>query len=1054
LDWSKFTKSNPCPICSKTQCTFSPDGCIVFCRRVELGAFKEGNGGYLHKIKDHQPSGNIPPVTRKPRKQKSGAETLDAVYRAFLYELVLSPEHLAQLKSNKRQMSDAQITRRMYRTLPGTGRAKVCRILSQQFTQSELLSVPGFYISNKGRYGEYLTFAGTEGLLCPFRDKEDRIVGLQIRPDDSSGSKYTWFSCGQNHKEGVGIGGEKGLPAHVSIPFEQRDSRVFVTEGPIKADIASDILGAVVIAVPGIHSWKACRLLETVRDLEANEVVIAYDSEDNEPTRREERKVATALQIAGNTVYLAKWNGEKGKGIDDLLLGGGRPTFDRWEYRSSGDAKRRTGRKRVIEIPAVAVSKTKDVEPFSIDHIRGVNYREFESVLANPKPSVTILGSSTGTGKTTAVFNALKAKRDDGWLGLRVIFAVDTRQQIEEILSDHPWVKENSTVLVGRNKENCIPEMLHTINKFGTARQNVSRNICSECPMRDYPCVYFDDHKKARSASLVIATKSAIFNNPNLLKGFDVVIVDEEIIPSLLELNLSIKLDDILIWLSRMNALNEDDENLYADSNPYKVLSGLLQDVVLKGSGNLEEWEWQSLMSLLKKNNDIELSSVLAKCTLDDQLFEKPFSDKDGKRVVPLRLMKDLIREMKGEIDRPEGADTRLWLTPEGIKVCLVKTEIVEVLRRRALINLDATPSPILDTIFPNAKPISMKAYTEIEITQIKDRLLTSRSLERPETFALVNTTIERLTKNAAFPVIFSHKAYNPNAGDGGWSLSNQAASFGHFGLDHRATNRPEFMKADVFVIVGHYAHPPSAIRAQVQAIRHSQDGNEIGSMRFPMAYEYTEAGKGWAREVPVDSDPLTQRIIEHQIRADIIQTIGRARASLRYGEAPLQVYILSAYPLAGVKPKRLCDLKDLSGISDARTPPQQANIKRSEDATARILEAVNLLERSGKPVTESAIRKESGVRRDAVKRFFMDGGYGGNHINTESCSSDVPPAHIEADELNETIIDDPSSFAEILAGIEVMRRNGESSIGVFDALLSQSLPTERKSHQETESSL
>src|SRR5262249_15702721 len=69
----------------------------------------------------------------------------------------------------QRGLSDAEIDRRGYRSLPVRGRACLARDLRERFGDT-LLSVPGFIIKQGKEGRAYLTIAGAAGLLIPVPD--------------------------------------------------------------------------------------------------------------------------------------------------------------------------------------------------------------------------------------------------------------------------------------------------------------------------------------------------------------------------------------------------------------------------------------------------------------------------------------------------------------------------------------------------------------------------------------------------------------------------------------------------------------------------------------------------------------------------------------------------------------------------------------------------------------------------------------------------------------------------------------------------------------------
>lgn len=55
-EWTRYTRGNPCPICGKDRCMVDPDREVVLCWRVSDGAFQPAEEGFLHRIKERDPS--------------------------------------------------------------------------------------------------------------------------------------------------------------------------------------------------------------------------------------------------------------------------------------------------------------------------------------------------------------------------------------------------------------------------------------------------------------------------------------------------------------------------------------------------------------------------------------------------------------------------------------------------------------------------------------------------------------------------------------------------------------------------------------------------------------------------------------------------------------------------------------------------------------------------------------------------------------------------------------------------------------------------------------
>ncbi|OPX89445.1 MAG: hypothetical protein A4E53_01522 [Pelotomaculum sp. PtaB.Bin104] len=229
----------------------------------------------------------------------------NGTYNQFLKVLSLNQEHKNDLL--RRGFTELQISNNLYKSIPQDSkfRWKVTRYLTEKgFT---LEGVPGFFTRN-GKFGTFWDFVNPPGYLIPVRDVHGRIQALQIKVDDG---KYIWFSS-----HGMPNGTTSNAPAH----YTGGKGRVWVTEGPLKADVASTFLSAPFIGVPGIGSWKeADTILES---LGGKELIVAFDSDyrTNPNVAKALRDFITNLKSKGYLPQNATWPASYGKGIDDALL--------------------------------------------------------------------------------------------------------------------------------------------------------------------------------------------------------------------------------------------------------------------------------------------------------------------------------------------------------------------------------------------------------------------------------------------------------------------------------------------------------------------------------------------------------------------------------------------------------------------------------------------------------------------------------------------------------------------------------------------------------------
>jgi len=340
------TRHAPCPICKRPDwCEIHTQSGAIHCMRTE-SAHKSTyrGGGWWHNLP--QPDEKTGRVVWSPedfaapgedtRPPGADAPTKHAVYTALLALCPLSTKHRADLTGPTRQFPEAALA--AYGTLPdGQAQTPILAALQAQFGRDALLGVAGFVEDQKRPGGLRLNGAG---LLIPVRDEVGLIQGMQVRADRGE-TRYRWLSCA----EGV----SSGTPAHVARPAVVTDQRVYLTEGPLKADIAARRLGAVALGITGVTTWRtALPALDALQAQGHDVVVVALDADDAGDPKKQHtvamveavrQEVAAALVAQGFAVRFARWDHSRGKGVDDLLLGGN--TFAVEAYRPTADTEAR-----------------------------------------------------------------------------------------------------------------------------------------------------------------------------------------------------------------------------------------------------------------------------------------------------------------------------------------------------------------------------------------------------------------------------------------------------------------------------------------------------------------------------------------------------------------------------------------------------------------------------------------------------------------------------------------------------------------------------------------
>jgi replicative DNA helicase len=315
--WRSVSSAEPCPICARTSwCRRSTDGHWSICRRVNApGCTVKGdrNGGEYYLYGEPTNGMSFPEYDPPKDPPRADDAILDNVYRFLLQRLDLDPVHREDLL--RRGLNSEQIRGAGYRSLPSGGRARRAREALEVFGPDVLATVPGFYRKENER-GSYWTLAGSPGLLIPVRTAHGLVVALKVRVDgEAVAGKYRYVSS--TKRGGPGPGAPIHVPLHAAA-----GATVRITEGELKADVATALSGMLTISVPGVSNWLPA--LSVLRDLGVTIIHLAYDADWSANPNVGKALVAfrAALREAGFEVQVETWEGALGKGIDDVLAAG------------------------------------------------------------------------------------------------------------------------------------------------------------------------------------------------------------------------------------------------------------------------------------------------------------------------------------------------------------------------------------------------------------------------------------------------------------------------------------------------------------------------------------------------------------------------------------------------------------------------------------------------------------------------------------------------------------------------------------------------------------
>jgi hypothetical protein len=315
-------KKTACLICGATKwpCSYTKDEEIAFCANVASDRRSKDAMTYVHFLRDDRTHSRPRPSVVLPATPSPVIATPDRtnlVYSALLDRLTLRPEHLDNLL--KRGLSLEAIRANNYRSTPTKGKA---REIVRDLATLGLSGVPGFF-----RRDEWEMVGMCPGYLLPYRGASGRILGLSYRLDVPLGdAKYLWASSPPDALDDGRVKYPQGTALKVPLHHAGRHlfasaSEIWLTEGGLKADVASHLLGVPFIAAGGVWQFGE-HFAEEMKAAfpHASRYVVAFDVDwrTNPQVKLALEKLMRQLSAAGLRYVVRTW--PTGKGIDDYAL--------------------------------------------------------------------------------------------------------------------------------------------------------------------------------------------------------------------------------------------------------------------------------------------------------------------------------------------------------------------------------------------------------------------------------------------------------------------------------------------------------------------------------------------------------------------------------------------------------------------------------------------------------------------------------------------------------------------------------------------------------------
>lgn len=980
--WARVSHQAPCPICGQEKwCLVNGTRSTVQCMRQESQKPSPVRmGGWLH---------DLPPETVRtkgvetllPQSYRGGTadpDTRNAVYSALLarpnlrnlggrLHPRLEESHLQALE--KRGLTGEQIERRGYCTLPGERliRDALAGMSMRSVAESPWPVAPGFYPGSRGQP----RLTGPQGILLPCRDTQQRVVALQVLPDDRSNGKYRWLSSSGR----VG-GSSPRSPIHASFPEELRDERVWITEGILKADIASDRLGAVVLGLPGKNSRK--KLVETLRELGADEVVVALDSDVSE---KERASLVSQLQLAGYKVRVAHWDAGLGKGLDNLLVGGGEPQVRKAEFRP---IKRRphkltAGERVLLETQA---SRPHGERSLALAEARQRLPDAIREHLTDPARAGKVLPIITppGVGKSQAYSDVSNELTEEGFFtglpGERAVTYIPRHDLAESVKGREGW-----SHVWGRNPRNC--QLAEEAKLLGDKGYPVEEILCGRCPHRDW-CAAEGYYSQFKRPGNVLAPQE--YANLAYFEDAQAAVFDDVSLARLMLRRRHVSRQAIAQAAGRARELGHDTA-----AGMLEALGNLSEELgehgILRGN-DLGTALVRELGLTLDKPPDFAVGPFWLPLASEQEPEPEVYGEDAGPdlkaiEALPPRFRNDLL----GLVDAALGSYRCHGRFPLNIVVSgsgvtfWERTELAEWSKDKPVIVLGATlGEDLLPVAFPSMEilpPVRLDVQAPwVNVIQVTDGFYSKSTLSTTATRRRVLRCVDALLKHHRGEKvgIIAHQHIEDDLKRRMKKRGQDPSRVRHF---HALMGANDLADVDVLILAG--TPFPNSVELEGQAAAIWPDEPLDNEMTYRLAhYE----GADWGVEVQGYSNRRLSALWRGVLESELYQALHRARPLLvgQDGRNSLTVYILSEHPIPGVKVTRLTSISELTGRNTAG--------KQREEENARLEEACQRLTKRGLRPSCRNLAKEARVTRWRASRWLQEEGksfrrLSGDPINT-----------------------------------------------------------------------
>ena len=251
----------------------------------------------------------------------SGILSRDLFYTVCLNSCGIKDEHKADLL--RRGLDEKSITDYKIKSFDEAVMTNCFNSVAKRVEGLPYISsvrIPGFYMDEDG----VMKCVSNEGYMIPVLNRKGLISCIQIRhfEGDVKEKKYTYLSSKYKNL-GVGVSGCENVHyAGFSFTEEATPRCVNLTEGCLKADVASFLSGRAFIAIMGVNNTS--QLSDELRYLKEHgteeiNICLDMDYRDKPQVAKALENIKRIIESCGLKYNMLVWP-EEYKGIDDYLL--------------------------------------------------------------------------------------------------------------------------------------------------------------------------------------------------------------------------------------------------------------------------------------------------------------------------------------------------------------------------------------------------------------------------------------------------------------------------------------------------------------------------------------------------------------------------------------------------------------------------------------------------------------------------------------------------------------------------------------------------------------